>query len=551
MKTRAHKYFYLYSVITVVFCIVFSINTAVFASCDEYLREAEAVEGVVPRFNEDGTVRAFVIFGEGTFLTSKRSLISKARRKAELRAKRSFAEWMKQDLQSESVVTEMMEQEESTDEQGNTSGKVKELEAQIDIMRSSTNAVLSGIVKLDECVDKTEKFVLVTLGWKPNLSRAAARAKTSSEDKPGSEDTVVTAESGAANTQSTDPKKKKADKRTSSSSKEMSEKEDNEKSGSSIRIVTVEVEGRGTNLRTATADALRSAVAQTFGEKFASKIKSSELTETNEVTNSTGESSGVAVETSSTQTDMSSSTKGLIKSYEYIHKDHTDDGVLVVLRVKLPKFESAIDPSKTTIIVIHPKLSTTLSETTRGLDEFRNGIQDYIVDVINRSKKLAVLDRQYLGEQNSELRLLSTGNSPVSEMARIGNTVGADLMFITEISNYSKDNETKTIGNKKIKRSVFNSEVSINVIDVATTSIMFSKRIVFRNRKFKSPNPESMFAKKVGTKVGLSVANKLGGGVIREKSNFEQASSEESTEEVIKSADEQFDKAEKDVEDDW
>ena len=66
-------------------------------------------------------------------------------------------------------------------------------------------------------------------------------------------------------------------------------------------------------------------------------------------------------------------------------------------------------------------------------------------------------------------------NSPVAELARVGNTVGADLMVITEITSYSQNFETRTIGNTTIKRSVFDSEVSIKVIDVATTNIMFSK----------------------------------------------------------------------------
>ena len=45
-------------------------------------------------------------------------------------------------------------------------------------MRSNTSAVLSGLVKLDECVDTEQKFILVELGWKPSLSAAAADTKS-------------------------------------------------------------------------------------------------------------------------------------------------------------------------------------------------------------------------------------------------------------------------------------------------------------------------------------------------------------------------------------
>jgi hypothetical protein len=44
-------------------------------------------------------------------------------------------------------------------------------------MRQNSSATLAGIVKLDECVDTEEKFILVKMGWKPETSKAAANAR--------------------------------------------------------------------------------------------------------------------------------------------------------------------------------------------------------------------------------------------------------------------------------------------------------------------------------------------------------------------------------------
>ena len=41
--------------------ILFTSHAVMAGNCDEYLEEVEAVEGVVPKFNDDGTIRAFVI----------------------------------------------------------------------------------------------------------------------------------------------------------------------------------------------------------------------------------------------------------------------------------------------------------------------------------------------------------------------------------------------------------------------------------------------------------------------------------------------------------
>ena len=71
----------------------------------------------------------------------------------------------------------MLEQVEKTDQDGNTEGMAEEISSEIDVIRTNTSAVLSGLIKLDECVDRKEKVVMVAVGWKPSLSEAAAGTK--------------------------------------------------------------------------------------------------------------------------------------------------------------------------------------------------------------------------------------------------------------------------------------------------------------------------------------------------------------------------------------
>jgi len=166
---------------------------AAYADCAEFEQEADAIEGAAPKFNDDGTLRSISVYADSSFLAPKRSLIGSARRKAELKAKRAFSEWMKENLESETLAADMMESEQVTDAEGNTRGSVTELETQINVMRSNTAGVLSGLVKLDECVDTAQKFLIVQLGWKPSLSEAAAdtRQKINSEVERGDSDSVA------------------------------------------------------------------------------------------------------------------------------------------------------------------------------------------------------------------------------------------------------------------------------------------------------------------------------------------------------------------------
>ena len=147
-----------------------------YANCSAFESEAEAFEGIVPAFNEDGSIRSLSMYGEGTFLFAKRSLITEARTKAVLRARRAFSEFITSDFSSSTVASSLIETSQNTDQDGNTTGSADELESTLDLMKNDSSAVMSGVVKLDECVDADEKYLLVRMGWKPEYSRAAAGA---------------------------------------------------------------------------------------------------------------------------------------------------------------------------------------------------------------------------------------------------------------------------------------------------------------------------------------------------------------------------------------
>lgn len=158
-----------------------------FASCVEFEAEAQAFDAVVPKFNEDGSLRAMLMYGEGSFIVPKRSLINDARRKAQMRAKRNFTEFMQSQFSAETVTQDMLNTLERTDHTGNTQAMAEEISSTLNTMKESSQAVLSGIVKLDECVDSEQKYVMVAMGWKPEYSDAAREASGEMAGEEGAE----------------------------------------------------------------------------------------------------------------------------------------------------------------------------------------------------------------------------------------------------------------------------------------------------------------------------------------------------------------------------
>jgi hypothetical protein len=174
-----------------------------YASCDGFMDEFETTSlGISYKKDpETGSIRAFLMSGEASFLAPKSSLVRKAKKKAFMMAKAEFTRFMKEDFAAADLTSDLTNQIENTDSDGNTSGQVEEISSMVETMASSTESVLSGIVVLGECVDKEQKLVMVVAGWKPELSAAAADAKQTIKKEVARGDAPVSSSgSGAKST---------------------------------------------------------------------------------------------------------------------------------------------------------------------------------------------------------------------------------------------------------------------------------------------------------------------------------------------------------------
>ena len=514
-------------------------STAVFASCDDFLNEFETTSlGVSYKKDpETGRITALMMMGEANFLSPKSSLVRKAKKKALMNAKAEFVRFMKEDFSAADLTADLTNSIENTDQDGNTTGAVEEISSMAEIMSSSAESVISGIVVLGECVDKSEKVAMVLAGWKPELSTAAADAKQASSNPTPSASNSASASEGQAGAASS----------SSDSGGTGSGGASSKKVG--ITIITVEAEGEGGNLKQATNEAIRSAIAQVLGEKFASSQLSTDFTATAEVSNSEGQSAGVAVETSTQYEVQASEVKGILSGYKYITKQELSDGIKVVLQVEIPKYESSIDKTKNTLIVFKPEIKKIDGLTSSEANEITSEIRNSLENILNESGKLEVLDRAFLNKRNIELGTVAAGNNSMSEMARIGNLAGADFMLVTEFEKLSSEVEEKKVGNNLIVRQKFNGSANFKLIEVATSNIISSGSVPIRRLKFKKDNSLSLFSDKISISVSRQITRKIGGKV-----NASSGGSGDDTQNVRnaeKRADESMKKLEESVKDDW
>ena len=502
-------------------------SLAVASSCAEFEAEAEAFSGVVPRFGENGKVRAILMYGESSFITPKRSLIANARRKAELTARRSYAEFLKSDFDAETIAVDLLETEQTTDQNGNSSGTAKELASTLNVMRQNTSATLSGIVKLDECVSQEGKYVLVQLGWKPSTSAAAADAKQTMNTDIARGERPVEELSKAKTSQASGSK------------------------NSGVELISLEVEGRGINLKSATNEALKSAISQVFGEKFASQSSVTESVMSASVSGM-GITSGVAVESSSANSAVQSETSGLIRSWAYIEKSDDSTGYKVLLSVVIPKYKSSLDSNKMTIIVIKPIAGSDSILQDQLFKDFSSKVHSVLEESLGQTAGLNVLDRQYLSLVEQEMGAISKSGN-MEELVKLGNQAGGDLMLVPVIEKFKYRLDSRLIGGQTIERTIYNVTLSTKVIEVATSNIVDAKNFPIRNKKIKSDDPTIDMALFMAERAVRHLSKSVGGGYAEGYADGQADAnkSQPDMDAVKEAAKKTFTEAKANVEDDW
>jgi len=523
---------------------MFAMPLQAHASCANFLDDVGSTSlGVSYKKDpETGKIVALMMMGEASFLAPKSSLVRKAKKKALMNAKAEFVRFMKEDFVAADLVSDLTAEAKTTDSNGNTTGQVEEISAMAETMASSSQAVISGIVVLGECVDTEEKVAMVFAGWKPELSAAGAEARKAMKAEAGSSaaGTQTAANSGAATTSNSG---------SSSSTASSSQSTDRSTTKVGITVITVEAEGEGANLKQATNEAIRSAIAQVLGEKFASSQLSTDFTASVEVTGANGDTVGAALETS-TQLDVTASeVSGIVSGYSYLSKEEISTGIKVVLNVEIPKYELSLDKNKNTLIVFRPEIKKADGITASEMDQIADAIRNDLENILNESGKLEVLDRSYLQQRNIELGTVAVGNNSMTELARVGNLAGADFMLVMEFEKLSSKVEEKTVGANVIVRQVFDGSANFKVIEVATSNIVSSGKVPVRRLKFRKDNGVSQFSVKVSDLVSRRIVRKLGGNV--SNASLGGGDDSQNVKKAAERAEARLKKLEEEVKNDW
>jgi len=130
--------------------------------------------GIQVRFNDDGTMKSIVSSGESELRFGDRKDIRQALKKATMRAKSHIAKFMNESLSSDDVMNEITNIASKDNTSGSSEATREVIESQVENIKNSANAILSGIVTLSQDINREEKYVTVTVGVKDKTINAAS-----------------------------------------------------------------------------------------------------------------------------------------------------------------------------------------------------------------------------------------------------------------------------------------------------------------------------------------------------------------------------------------
>ena len=179
-------------------------------------------------------------------------------------------------------------------------------------------------------------------------------------------------------------------------------------------------------------------------------------------------------------------SRGVISSFRVVNMlpPATKDGgsYTVDIEAKVAKFVAPADSGKIKIVVA-PIRSNARSYDIGGhavpAEQVLAAVHRQIVDALTQTGRFSVLDRQYSDEIQNELYMIDSGQSVKTDMAKLGQALTADLVWVAEMNSlaYTRSARQLTSADRELVSYAGGWSLSQRMINLATRQIQQSSTL--------------------------------------------------------------------------
>lgn len=236
----------------------------------------------------------------------------------------------------------------------------------------------------------------------------------------------------------------------------------------------VEATGNGATEHGAVSAALANAVAMVNGLSIESRQRMAAFQKA--VQSDEGDS---YVFKDASSVDIATLTSGTVSSYEVIHHNQTTGGHEARIRASVAVFQRgrSTDRKRVAVLPLRSRDNYAIGGVQLSSHAMADVVEQAIVNELVDSRRFTVLDRTYIEQVDIEKELLESGDVPVSELARLGQTLAADFVLVGTLENIAGSVNTRRMRTRDVEfRSLeIDVQLSYRVIDPATKQVKFSR----------------------------------------------------------------------------
>lgn len=172
---------------------------------------------------------------------------------------------------------------------------------------------------------------------------------------------------------------------------------------------------------------------------------------------------------------VSVSTAGSVSRFQVLKSKVEDGAWFVTIVAEVPVYTAAAIGKRLKLAVLPLRKANTKSAT-----EFELAFRTHVVDSLSQSGKIAMLDREFTAEADAEISQMSLDSFGKTEVAKIGNKLGADYIIVGAVRQAESIREAiyvEALGRRVFGAAKAKAQTTFRLVEVATGVVLTSATI--------------------------------------------------------------------------
>lgn len=242
---------------------------------------------------------------------------------------------------------------------------------------------------------------------------------------------------------------------------------------------SIRAEGRGKIAADAVDDAIRSAILQVNGTTLDTSSEQFRAA----VSVAVGEDD-LEIRSAGFSELVSQQSRGAVTNFRIVSLVKSDAEQLYVATIdaNVATFHPPEDTQKIKVVVAPVRVQASayqVGNDTISADQVATQLRQEITNELSQTGRFTILDRDFTADVTSELDLVSSGQAPSSEFAKLGQAVSADLIWVGQIDSlgYQRHAQKLSTSDRQLVSYSGGAALSHRLVNVATRQIVFSDSV--------------------------------------------------------------------------